>query len=281
MSGEISSLSNRIDASLARGYSRMALAEAMRRAGSAGTAPAARKISNEVARRRHLDRRISSLGEAAIGAVASPGCKRAAIAFLAVEHLTPLWPGVAIMSETIDFEVVRASTREDPPIASGPQVEMEIDAFLDVHAMKRLSQRLDRRSLDDYLETVRPLLGWLRVARLLGVIGTFQIPMERGILCCDRGIPPDAARMGTLHAPVTRIVTYLDIETATDTVQQRWRRMSAAGALLHRPRYPRVGRPLDLEVSAMEVMRREGACWERRLPEQHRDELRASGATSS
>jgi hypothetical protein len=281
MSGEISSLSNRIDASLARGYSRMALAEAMRRAGSAATAPAARKISNEVARRRHLARRIDSLGEASLGAVASPGCKRAAIAFLKIENLTPHWPGIAVMSETIDFDVSRVASSKGKPLRSSPEVDLQIDAFLDIHAMKRLSQRLGRRSLDDYLKTVMPLLGWLRVARLLDVIGTFQIPMETGILCCDRGIPPDAAKLGAIAAPVTRIVTYLDMETATETVQQRWRRMSAAGALLHRPRYPRVGMPLDIEVSAMEVMRREGARWERRLPSPDQDDIRIQDAKAS
>jgi hypothetical protein len=265
MSGESAPFNNRIDASLARGYARMALVEAERRAATIRATPPARSLANEVARRRHLDRRIAALGDAAIGAVASSGCRSAAVAFLNVGRLTPRWPGIAILGETVAFDLRRSRPAGALPSPRGaPVVDLQVDAFLDLHALKRLSQRLGRRTLDDYVDTVRPLFGWLRVARIAGVMGTFQIPMEEGILCCERRRHPQTVCPGAGGAPITRIVTYLQLETATDAVQQRWRRLAASGALLHRPRHPRLGPPTEAELAAMEVMRREGAEWEAR-----------------
>ncbi|MCE6958786.1 hypothetical protein LAZ40_06955 [Cereibacter sphaeroides] len=250
---------NRIDARLAQGIVNQAIREAEKRM-ELKPLRSPQGLGNETARRRFAARMVKALGPCMVGSTVSRQCTRIALSSLVTFDLAKNWNGLGVTTEIWNLD-----PKHPRNVYPGDffAESVKIEAFVDKHVLIRLAQRRGDTTLDGFMAALQPVWNWCQLANMTRMSGVFHIPIAEGLICCERKRIENAGP-GLPDRPITRILTYLDLRAMNQFNRDAWDRLTGAGVLEMRPRFPRFSDPSPEEEAILAAMRQEGAAWEGR-----------------
>lgn len=178
--------------------------------------------------RQNAMRRIhAAFGENAIGYAHDAECRSGLVGYLSTMQSASLYKGVGVVSAQFDLD----------PSASRIEFEERLESVIDLHILKRLSQRAGARDLSDQIHLCMPAIGWCAAANLAGIEARFVVATRAGLWFCRREPLPDKAG-GDICGPVSRIVTFCSAAELNATQRRGWSALMEAGVEQAAPAWP-------------------------------------------
>lgn len=180
--------------------------------------------------RQNAMRRIhAAFGENAIGYAHDSECRSGLVGYLSTMQSASLYKGVGVVSAQFDLD----------PTAPRIGVEERLESMIDLHILKRLSQRAGARDLSEQIRLCMPAIGWCAAANLAGIEARFVVATQAGLWFCRREPLPDQAGQD-ICGPVSRIVTFCAATELNATQRRGWASLMEAGVEQAAPAWPGV-----------------------------------------
>ena len=133
------------------------------------------------------------------------------------------------------------------------QTEVGLEAMIDVHVLKRLALRAPCRTLDDFIQALKPVIAWSSCVNQANISGRYVVATDLGIFICARAPLPLANDEQSGEAP--RVITFYGRDELSKSQVQIHADLTAAGAM-KRPAYPSATRASKRQIALAVMMHR-------------------------
>ncbi|WP_411839964.1 hypothetical protein [Paracoccus sp. ME4] len=173
-------------------------------------------------------RRIhAAFGKNAIGYAHDEECRSGLVGYISTMRSASLYKGVGVVSAQFDLD----------PSAPRIGVDERLESMIDLHILKRLSQRAGVRDLPEQIRLCMPAIGWCAAANLAGIEARFVVATRAGLWFCRREPLPDQAGRD-ICGPVSRIVTFCAATELNGAQRRGWSALMEAGVERAAPPWP-------------------------------------------